>query len=41
MIGSQCNFLKKKGEIDENRTAVRIINDWQKGLLHLEKTDLE
>jgi len=37
MIGLQCNFLKKKGEIDENRTAVRIISDWQKGLLHLEE----
>ncbi|WP_406661782.1 GTPase [Methanolobus sp. ZRKC3] len=33
MIGLQCNFLKKKGEIDEERAAVRIINDWQKGIL--------
>lgn len=33
LIGKQCNFLQKKGEIDETRTAARIINDWQKGLL--------
>ncbi len=33
MIGAQCNYLKKKGQIDENRTATRIINDWQKGTL--------
>ncbi len=33
LIGKQCNFLKKKGEVDDTRAAVRIINDWQKGLL--------
>ena len=33
MIGLECNFLKKKGEIDEGRTATRVINDWQKGIL--------
>jgi len=33
LIGKQRNFLKKKGEVDEIRTAVKIINDWQKGLL--------
>lgn len=33
LIGRQSNFLKTKGEVDENRTAVKIINDWQKGLL--------
>ncbi|MCC4771920.1 GTPase RsgA [Methanosarcina sp. DH2] len=33
LIGKQCNFLQKKGEIDEMRTATRIINDWQNGLL--------
>lgn len=32
-IGKQCNFLQKKGEVDEMRTATRIINDWQNGLL--------
>lgn len=33
IIGKQCNFLQKKGEVDEMRTATRIINDWQNGLL--------
>jgi len=33
LIGRQSNFLKKKGEVDETRAAIRIINDWQKGLL--------
>ena len=32
-IGKKCNFLKKKGEVDEERAAMRITNDWQKGLL--------
>jgi len=31
VIGKRNNFLKKRGEIDETRTAIRIINDWQKG----------
>ena len=35
VIGKKCNFLQKKGEVDEARTAVRVINDWQKGLLRL------
>ncbi|MEZ5336591.1 MAG: hypothetical protein R2741_15915 [Methanolobus sp.] len=39
MVGESCNFLKKKGQIDETRAAVKIINDWQKGLLHLENSD--
>jgi len=33
LIGRQSNFLKKKAEVDETRAAVKIINDWQKGLL--------
>jgi len=33
VIGKKCNFLQKKGEVDETRAAVRLINDWQKGLL--------
>jgi ribosome biogenesis GTPase A len=33
LIGKQSNFLKKKGEVNETRAAVKIINDWQKGLL--------
>jgi ribosome biogenesis GTPase A len=32
LIGRQSNLLKKKAEVDETRTAIRIINDWQKGL---------
>jgi ribosome biogenesis GTPase A len=32
-IGRTGNLLRKKGEVDETRTAVRVINDWQKGLL--------
>lgn len=32
-IGRKCNFLQKKGEIDEMRTATKIIADWQNGLL--------
>ncbi len=35
LIGRHSNYLQKKGEIDETRTAVKIINDWQKGLLIL------
>ncbi|MCZ7355678.1 MAG: 50S ribosome-binding GTPase [Candidatus Methanoperedens sp.] len=33
LIGKQSNFLKKKGEVDETRAAIKIINDWQRGLL--------
>jgi ribosome biogenesis GTPase A len=33
LIGKQCNFLQKKGEVDETRTATKVINDWQNGLL--------
>ena len=35
LIGKQCNFLQKKGEVDETRTATKIINDWQIGLLRI------
>jgi ribosome biogenesis GTPase A len=35
LIGKQCNYLQKKGEVDETRTATRIINDWQNGLLRI------
>ncbi|MCE8424577.1 MAG: 50S ribosome-binding GTPase [Candidatus Methanoperedens sp.] len=33
IIARQCNFLKKKGEVDETRAAIKIINDWQTGRL--------
>jgi hypothetical protein len=35
LIGRTANFLKKKGKVDDTRAAVRVINDWQKGLLLL------
>ena len=34
-IGRKRGFLVKGGEVDENRTAVRIIEDWQKGRIKL------
>jgi ribosome biogenesis GTPase A len=27
LIGKQCNFLQKKGEVDETKTATRVINN--------------
>lgn len=33
LIGGASNFLMKKGVVDEMRTAVKVVNDWQKGLL--------
>lgn len=33
LIGTQSNYLKKKGEVDEMRVAKRIIDDWQRGVL--------
>ena len=35
LIGRTLNCLRKKGEVDETRAAVRVINDWQKGLLRM------
>jgi len=34
-IGTNKRFLRKGAEIDEMRTAVAIVNDWQKGKLRL------
>jgi hypothetical protein len=34
-IGKSKNFLKKGGKIDESRTALTIIRDWQRGKLLL------
>ena len=34
-IGMAKNFLKKGGEIDEKRTEIQIIRDWQTGKLRL------
>lgn len=30
-LGEKWNFLKKKGEVDTERTARRILRDWQEG----------
>jgi len=34
-IGKKRGYLIKGGKIDENRTAIRIIDDWQKGKIKL------
>ncbi len=34
-IGKKRGFLKKKGEVDETKTAIVIIRDWQKGRLRV------
>jgi ribosome biogenesis GTPase A len=34
-IGRKKGFLVKGGEVDENRTAIRIIEDWQRGRIKL------
>jgi len=34
-IGKKKGYLVKGGEVDENRTAVKIIEDWQKGKISL------
>jgi len=34
-IGRKRGYLVKGGEVDENRTAIRIIEDWQRGRISL------
>lgn len=34
-IGKKKGFLQKGGEIDEHRTSIKIIDDWQKGKISL------
>ena len=34
-IGRKKGYLVKGGDVDENRTAVRIIEDWQRGRIRL------
>ena len=34
-VGRKMGYLIKGGEIDENRTAIKIIDDWQKGRIKL------
>ncbi|MGB3908735.1 MAG: GTPase [Methanomethylovorans sp.] len=33
LIGRRTNCLKVKGEVDDTRVGIRIVNDWQRGLL--------
>ena len=35
LIGVKKGFIKKHGEIEENRVAIQIIRDWQRGNLRL------
>ena len=32
-IGENKKYLLKGGVVDENRTAVKIVEDWQKGVI--------
>lgn len=34
-IGKKKGFLIKGGEVDENRVAIKVIDDWQKGRIKL------
>ena len=34
-VGEKKGFLVKGGEIDEDRTAIRVIDDWQRGRISL------
>ncbi|MBS3100378.1 50S ribosome-binding GTPase [Candidatus Pacearchaeota archaeon] len=34
-IGKKKGFLKKGGEVDENKTSIQIIRDWQNGRLRM------
>jgi ribosome biogenesis GTPase A len=38
-IGRKKHFLQKGGEVDETRTALAIIRDWQRGRLLLNTLD--
>jgi len=35
MIGKARGFMKKGGIVDENRTVIGIIHDWQKGKIRV------
>ena len=39
-IGRKRGFLSKGGIIDETRTAISIIRDWQKGKIRIQQRDL-
>jgi len=34
-IGRKMGYLVKGGEVDENRIAIKVIDDWQKGRINL------
>jgi len=34
-IGKKKGFLVKGGEVNENRVAIKVIDDWQKGKINL------
>jgi len=34
-IGRKMGYLVKGGEVDENRTAIKVIEDWQRGKISL------
>lgn len=34
-IGNKMGYLVKGGEVDENRTAIKVIDDWQRGRIRL------
>jgi hypothetical protein len=36
LLGRRWNFLKKKGVIDKDRTARRILKDWQEGKIRVD-----
>ena len=38
-IGNKRGFLKKGGEVDETKTAIAVIRDWQKGRLKSEQKE--
>lgn len=40
-IGRKKNFLLKGGQVDEGRTALAIIRDWQRGSLLLNSADIK
>jgi len=34
-IGRKKGYLVKGGEVDENRIAIKVIDDWQRGKINL------
>lgn len=40
-VGAKLNYLTSGGVVDTNRTAKRIIQDWQKGVIKISPKDLQ